>query len=45
MPEVKSDNFPDIWYHLLQKQAETHQLCYDGVLFHQTEQNKRPDKQ
>ena len=40
---MQSDNFPDIWFNLLQKQAETHQLCNDGVLFLWKEQNKCPD--
>ena len=44
MPEVQFDNFPGIWYHLLLKQAEIKKVGNDGVLFHQTEQNKRQDK-
>ena len=37
------DNFLEIWSYLFQKQAETHQLCHDSVMFLQTEQTKCPD--
>ena len=34
MAEMKSDNSPEIQYHVLQNQAETHKVCHDVVLFH-----------
>ena len=40
MPEMQSDNFPDIQYHVLQNLAETRKVCNDVVLFHWTVHKK-----
>ena len=44
MPEMQSDNSPEIQYHVLQNQAETRKVCHDVVLFHWTEQKKNQKK-
>ena len=44
MPEIQSDNFPEIQYHVLQNKAETRQVWRDVVLFHWTEHKNNPEK-
>ena len=44
MPEMQSDNFPDIQYQVLQNLAETRQVCHDVVLFHWTVHKKYTKK-
>ena len=44
MPEIQSNNSPEIQHNVLQNQAETHRVCHDVVLFHRTEHKKHPEK-
>ena len=46
MTQMQSHNFPEMWYNLFKKQAETYQLCHDGVLFkpNKTEQTRKHAK-
>ena len=38
-----SEKQSETWYNLLQKQAETHQLCHKGLMFHRKDFNKGPE--